>query len=246
MTDAGVNRTATLQSTFAQVELRPRPNPLILGSSLSTLPGLASPVMKPLDTWMEIVTPAKPYPTAAPGMQEHSMPILRSSVSEQKPSVPSKKRGLFEEIRGFKLKGEAAPTIAEGSEAHDNMMSPGLKMTQRRIYQNGFETPTPTKQFKVARRPILKSEALAFPSLSAANQPGESSANQASKAKLMWLGSFSDDGTGTGGCQNEHLDNVDDHANLVLASKSILLQEPNSAALSRKRKPIKAVRVSKL
>lgn len=245
MTEAGVNRTATLQSTFAQVELRPRPNPLIIGPSLSTLPGLASPILKPLDTWMEIVTPAKPYPTAAPGKQEHSMPVLRSSVSEQKPSVPSKKRGLFEEIRGFKLKGEAAPTIAEGSEAHDNMMSPGLKMTQRKIYQNGFETPTPTKQFKVARRPILKSEALAFPAISS-KQPDESSANLTSKAKLMRLGSFSDDGTGTGGCQNEHLENADENTHMVLASKSILLQEPNSAALSRKRKPIKAVRVSKL
>lgn len=246
MTDAGVNGTGTLQSTFARVELRPRPNQLIVGPSLSTLPGLASPTLKPLDTWIEIVTPAKPYPMATPGMQEHSMPILRSSVSEQKPSLTNKKRCLFEEIRGFKLKGEAAHTIAEGSEAQDNMMSPGLKMTQRRIYQNGFETPTPNKQFKVARRPILKSEALAFPSLSAAKQPDESSVNLASKAKLMRLGSFSDDGTGTGGCIKTDLENPDEEANMVLASKSIALQEPNSAVLSRKRKPIKAVRVSKL
>lgn len=244
VTDAGVNRTSTLQSTFAKVELRPRPNPLFVGPSMNSLPGLASPTLKQNETWVEIVTPAKPYAAAAATKnQEQSMPVLRASFSDQKPGLVTQKRGLFEEIRGFKLKGEATRTIAEGSELQqDNMMSPGLKMMQRRIYQNGFESLTPTKQLKISRRTVLNQEML--PALSENKPREESPATRGSKAKLMRLGSFSDDGTRAVGGHSDERANAELKAVNVLGSKSIFIPEPNSAVLSGKRKPIKALRVN--
>lgn len=250
MTEPAFKKGATFQSTFDNLDIKTRPQPIHVGPSLSTLQGMGSPNLKPFDTWVDTVSPSKPFQnTTKPrnskkyAPNEDSMPLIQQTLSDRKTRLAAQKKGMFEEIKDFKLKGEATVTIAEGSECQDNMMSPGLKIKQRHIYQKEFDSPTPAKQKTVSRRPHFKSEALVFPSLTDIKDQTKQPTKHSPKHKLMRLGSFSDDGAGPTICQDDELTLGADGHRGNQASKSILHPEPNSAALSNRRKPVKVVRV---
>jgi hypothetical protein len=241
----------TLQSTFTHTELRPRPAKLVIGPTFTTLPGIVSPLMKPFDTWTDTVTPNKPEQKSKDfgGLgktrnQELSMPVVQLSMSENRTGLIKRKKGLFDEIKEFKLKGEPAGTIAEGSECTDNMMSPGLQMHQRHIYHKDFESPPKAQPLVLARRPHANSDALMHLPNPELKQHGEAAKRHSSKSKLMRLGSFSDDGKTQVGCIDVEQGHKPHRFPTSQVSKSIIQPEqPYSALVSNRRNPVKVLRV---